>query len=129
MSESRDVPSPAAGRTERKSADELQDDIDQTREELGETIEALAAKTDVKAQAKERIDTAKKELSDKAAHIKQTVGSKTDDLTAKAKDASPESAGAGAQQLRSRVHRRPLPFVAAGAFLLGLAVGVTLRRR
>lgn len=129
MSNDRDPPGSATGEGERKSAEALQAEIEQTREELGETIEALAAKTDVKAQAKARVDTAKKELSDKAAQVKQTVAGKKDDLTEKAKQASPESAGAGAQQLGSEVHKRPLPFVAAGAFFVGVIVGAALRRR
>jgi Protein of unknown function (DUF3618) len=129
MSKSRDLPRPGAGGSDRKSAEELHADIEQTREELGETIEALAAKTDVTARAQRRIDTAKKELSGKAAQVKQTVATKKDDLASKAKEASPASASGGAQQFGSTVHKRPLPFVAAGSFVLGVIAGVTLRRR
>jgi hypothetical protein len=34
------------------TAEELQQEIDQTRQRLGETVDELAAKTDVKARAK-----------------------------------------------------------------------------
>ena len=34
-----------------RSADEIRDDIETTREELGDTVEQLAAKTDVKGRA------------------------------------------------------------------------------
>lgn len=35
--------------------DQLRQDIERTREQLGETVEALVAKADVKAQAKEKV--------------------------------------------------------------------------
>jgi hypothetical protein len=41
------------------SISELQADIEQTRHELGDTVEALAAKLDVKAQVKSSTDQAK----------------------------------------------------------------------
>jgi hypothetical protein len=41
------------------SISELQADIEQTRHDLGDTVEALAAKLDVKAQVKSSTDQAK----------------------------------------------------------------------
>jgi Protein of unknown function (DUF3618) len=38
---------------------ELRSEIEETREALGETVEALAAKTDVKAQLSEKVRVAK----------------------------------------------------------------------
>ena len=38
---------------------EIRQDIEATREELGETVEALAAKTDVGAQARTKLDQAR----------------------------------------------------------------------
>jgi ElaB/YqjD/DUF883 family membrane-anchored ribosome-binding protein len=111
-----------------KSPEEVRSDIEQTREELGDTVEALAAKTDVKAQAQTRLASAKQEIADSVAQVKETVAGKKDDFTEKAKQASPESATAGAQQLGVTVRERPLPFAAAGAFCLGLAIGWLLRR-
>ena len=46
--------------------DELKTDIAQTREELGETVEALTAKMDVKERAKEKAAEAKDRVLDKA---------------------------------------------------------------
>lgn len=46
-------PGPDAG------LDEIQTDIDQTRQQLGETVEALSAKLDVKAQARQKVDDTK----------------------------------------------------------------------
>jgi hypothetical protein len=41
------------------TADELRHDIEQTREELGDTAAALGAKADVKGRAKERVNEIK----------------------------------------------------------------------
>ena len=56
-------------RTEPRSSAE----IEETRAELGDTVEALVAKTDVKAQAKQAVTDAKATVADKAADVKQTV--------------------------------------------------------
>lgn len=101
-----------------KTPQELRQDIEQTREELGDTVEALAEKTDVKAQAKDRI-----------AAVKSTAQQKKDELIAKAKAASPDSASAGAQQVASTVQRKPVPFTAGGAFAAGALVGWLMGRR
>jgi uncharacterized protein DUF3618 len=42
-----------------RTPEQIRADIKQTREELGETVEQLAAKTDVKAHAKAKIDSVK----------------------------------------------------------------------
>jgi ElaB/YqjD/DUF883 family membrane-anchored ribosome-binding protein len=47
---------PAENREEAKTPAEIRAEIDQTREDLGDTVEALAEKTDVKAQAKAKVD-------------------------------------------------------------------------
>jgi hypothetical protein len=110
--------SAAADEGHQKSPEEIRVDIEQTREELGDTVEALAEKTDVKAHAKERI-----------ASLKDTAQTKKDEFASRAKDAAPDSAGAGAQQITSTVRSRPVPFSALGAFACGLLVGWLLGRR
>ena len=49
--------------------DQLREEIAQTREQLGETVEALAAKADVKAQAKERVEEGKEQAKAKVAEV------------------------------------------------------------
>ena len=44
---------------ETRSPEEIRADIEQTRAEVGDTVEALAAKTDVKAQAKAKVEEIK----------------------------------------------------------------------
>ena len=45
--------------TDPKDPDQIREDIEATRRELGDTVEALVAKTDVKAHAPARIERAK----------------------------------------------------------------------
>ncbi len=78
---------------------QIQSDIEHTREELGDTVEALAAKTDVKARAHDRVDEIK------------------EDVKAKVEQATPASAQEGGQQLVAKVRANPIP-IAAGAALL-----------
>ena len=48
-----------------RSPEEIRESIAQTREELGDTVAALAAKTDVKARAKEKAALVKAQGSQK----------------------------------------------------------------
>ena len=101
-----------------KSPEQLRQEIDETREQLGDTVEALAARTDMKAQARERI-----------AAVKEGAQQRKDEFVKKAKGAAPESAGAGAQQVTSTIQHRPVPFATVGAFAAGMLVGWLLARR
>lgn len=53
--------------------DELREQIAQTRAELGDTVEALSEKADVKAQASAKVEEGKQELRDKQAEVKAEV--------------------------------------------------------
>jgi ABC-type transporter Mla subunit MlaD len=76
------------------------DDIARTREQLGETVEALAAKADMKARAQEKVAEVSGRLKDKAQDVRDQVTSHADqarsglaDTTA---DARQKIAGASA---------------------------------
>ena len=103
---------------EQRSPEELREEIAQTRQELGDTVEALAEKSDVKAQAKER-----------AASVKESAMQKKDEFVSRAKDATPDSASAGAQQVVSTIQRDPVPFTGIAVFAAGLLVGWLVGRR
>jgi ElaB/YqjD/DUF883 family membrane-anchored ribosome-binding protein len=105
------------GEPQQRSPEELRQEIEQTRDELGDTVEALAAKTDVKAQTKDRISA-----------FTEAAQQRKEEFFSKAKEATPDSASGGAQQFAATVQRQPLPFTAAGAFALGLLVGLLLGR-
>jgi ElaB/YqjD/DUF883 family membrane-anchored ribosome-binding protein len=100
-----------------KSPEQIRADIEQTRARLGDTVEALAEKTDVKAQAKNRISAAK-----------ETARTARDEYAAKARQAAPASASAGADQLATTIKAKPLPFAVVLAFVLGLVIGRLLAR-
>jgi ABC-type hemin transport system substrate-binding protein len=76
----------------------LAEEIERTREQLGETVEALAAKVDVKARAQEKANQLTERVEAKARRAAKTV-----------------------QQMR----RRPVP-LAVSAGVVGAAVVVTL---
>jgi ElaB/YqjD/DUF883 family membrane-anchored ribosome-binding protein len=117
------------GTGEQRSADEIRAEIEDTREQLGETVEALAEKTDVKAQAHDRIEAAKESLAHNLGTARETVSGKTEEFVSRTREATPDSAGTGMQQVTTTVQRKPLPFAIAGAFIAGMLVGRLLGRR
>lgn len=107
--------SPAA---EQKTPEQLRAEIELTRRQLGDTVEALAARTDVTARAKERF-----------AALRTGATQRKDQLVARAREGTPDSAEAKGQQLTTTVKRNPVPFAAAGALAAGLLIGVLVGRR
>jgi LPXTG-motif cell wall-anchored protein len=99
--------------------EQLRSEIDRTRADLGDTVQALAAKTDVKARAKHAAGTAADEAKQKLTAAKdQTV-----DAAIAVKDQIAQ--GEVPPQLR-----RPMPWAAlAGAAALAGLVVVLIRRR
>jgi ElaB/YqjD/DUF883 family membrane-anchored ribosome-binding protein len=100
-----------------RSPEEIRRDIKETREELGDTAEALAGKADVKGQTKAKIEG-----------VKQTAQEKTQQFASKAKDAAPDSAGAGAQQVSTMAQENPIPIAIGAAFVGGVVIGWLLSR-
>jgi ElaB/YqjD/DUF883 family membrane-anchored ribosome-binding protein len=98
--------------TESQDPEEIKTRIEATREELGDTVEALATKTDVKAQAKRKVE-----------ETKASVASKKEELLGKAKEASPESAVSAASEATKKARENPFPVAVAGAFALGFVAG------
>jgi len=102
---------------EQKSAAELRAEIEEVREDLGDTAAALAAKTDVKARARE-----------KAEQLKQSAAGKKDQLMTKAgRSPSPngpsQSSGPGAlTQARTKARQNPVLVAAACGLIGGFAI-------
>jgi cobalamin biosynthesis Mg chelatase CobN len=111
----------AAGSTGRAVPDdpaELRQEIERTREQLGETVDQLAAKADVKKQAQDRAAELRTRIQARAAGLASRAGQ----LATKAQGV----VGQGA----ARAPRPPLPIVvgvAAGGVLL--AGYLVIRRR
>ena len=103
--------------SQERTPEEIEADIEATREELGDTVEALAAKTDVKARAKAKVE-----------ETKETISEKVSGLGDSAKQATPESASAGAQQAATVVKENPEYAALAGAFVAGLIAGIIISR-
>lgn len=76
----------AAG-TAHADPDALRDEIERTREQLGETVEALVAKTDVKARAQEKAAAVSGRLKDRARDVKGQVAGRADTLASGLSDA------------------------------------------
>jgi len=57
----------STGRTE----GELREDIEQTRQQLGQTAEALAAKADVKARTKQKVSQVKEQAAARATQARE----------------------------------------------------------
>jgi hypothetical protein len=91
---------------------EIRRDIESTRREMGGTVEALAEKTDVKAQAQQKI-----------ADVKQTIEAKRGELMGKARGATPDGANSAAGTLQQKARENPVPVAVAGAFIAGLLLG------
>jgi hypothetical protein len=101
-------PGPDAG------VEDIQADIDATRHELGQTVEALSAKLDVKHQAKQKVDDTKELIAHKA----QDVRSKGSQVGSRLVSAATDDKGS----------IRPAVPVAALA-LVAAVVGVVIWRR
>jgi transketolase len=97
--------------------DAIEQEIAQTREELGDTVDALARKTDVKAQAKQKVE-----------ETKTKVSAKTEPVFEKAKQASPDTASDAAARVSSTARENPAPLAAAALFAVGFLAGRITKR-
>jgi hypothetical protein len=97
---------------------QLRADIERTREDLGDTVAALAEKTDVKTRAR-----------DKVSEVKQNVNDKRTELMSKARESSPDGASSAAVQVRAKAQENPIPTAALAAFVGGFLFGRITQRR
>ena len=86
-------PGPAAG------VDDIQADIERTREQLGETVGALSAKLDVKGRAQQKIADTRERVIDKS------------------------------REVRSQAQAAPVPVAAVAAVAAALLLGIIIWRR
>ena len=82
-----------------ETAPQIQQEIEQTRERLGQTVEALAAKADVKARAQAKAGEMRARAQDKAAELSDRV-----------------------RQSEMVRHRWPLAMTATGLLAIGAAL-------
>jgi len=139
------------GSAPKPTIEELRADIEQTRTDLGETVQALAAKADVKARAKDQVEQTKQKVLAQAVEAGEKVRvatvAATDKVRAAAAQAGDKAAQAGEKvgpkvgvdDPQALVHRAreevraspvPLSLVFAGvAALVGVILIVRGRRR
>jgi Protein of unknown function (DUF3618) len=106
-----------------RTPEQVREDIERTRAEMGDTVARLAARTDIKAQAHRAVDTAKATVASKASDVRDSAGAKKDELAASAREAMPPSADAARRQVVSRAQDHRLALVAVAAFGAGLLIG------
>ena len=138
---------PGAGTPGQDDPAALVEDINRTRAELGDTVEALVAKADVKAQAKQRVAEASTQAKEKLQTMKQGLAGQASQLTGKAEQTRQAAAAngktvlgagaAGGQTVQRGAHRAArtvgqhrVPFAAAAAVGAVVLVGwLAVRRR
>jgi hypothetical protein len=105
------------------SIEELQENIEQTRAELGETVDALSAKLDVKGRTKQRLSHTKDQAGAKVHDTSVQVGAKVHDAQVKASQIA-----AQAKDKATDEQGKPKPAVlgGAGAVAAVLVAGVVL---
>jgi ElaB/YqjD/DUF883 family membrane-anchored ribosome-binding protein len=97
---------------------QLREDIERTRQDLGDTVAALAEKTDVKARAKEKVS-----------EVRHNVTEKKTELVGRARESSPDGANSAAVQVRAKAQENPIPTAALAAFVGGFLFGRITKRR
>jgi ElaB/YqjD/DUF883 family membrane-anchored ribosome-binding protein len=90
---------------EQKSPEQIREEIAETRADLGDTVEALSGKADVKGQAKAKVDEAKLKVDSAKGEAKAKV------------DSAAHS-----------VQENPVPVAVVAAFGAGVIVGWILAR-
>ena len=115
---------------------QLRADIERTRQDLGDTVAALAEKTDVKARAKEKVAEVRRNVSGKRTELRHNVSEKRTELMDRARGTSPDSAGSAAVRVRAQTVRvrakakaNPVPTAALAALAGGFLLGRFTKRR
>jgi hypothetical protein len=107
-------PASRANGSGRVDSDALRAEIRRTRAELGETVQALAARADVKARAKESVSQAKERVRERAAHAVDVVRGQA--------GGPPGPMRSTAYDVGGLVNRNSVPLVA----LLGAAAAIVV---
>ena len=102
----------------------LRNEIEQTRAELGETVEALAHKADLKGRAQDSVEHAKLRVREEVEHAKVNAAQLGRDL----RDDPFGAVRVAAQRLQRSVVDNPRPWAIAAAFVV-LAMLMGARRR
>jgi ElaB/YqjD/DUF883 family membrane-anchored ribosome-binding protein len=113
-----------------KTPERLRAEIEADRAELGDTVEALAAKTDVKTRARDKADELKRTAVDKKDELlSKAKRSNADDGGSTGNAAGSSGVGSALEQLKGTAQQNPVQTAAIGGFVGGLLLGRVLARR
>ncbi|MFF7295517.1 DUF3618 domain-containing protein [Streptomyces sp. NPDC008265] len=104
---------------------ELRDQVERTRDELGKTVEALAAKADIKAQAKEKTAAVRDQAAETAAQVSEQIRERAEHAAQAVKDKTPDPLLQRAAQAATAARANRTPLLVIGT---ALAVVLLLRR-
>jgi hypothetical protein len=121
-SEAKAVDEGSEAQGEPRDPEQIESEIEQTREDLGETVAALADKTDVKKQAKRKVEETKAAAQAKA--------SETADAAKQTLHDAPRSAEQARDRALAAIRENPVHAATAAAIgLVALAVLIRRSRR
>jgi len=101
-----------------RDPEQIREEIEQTRREVGDAAAALAQKAHVKAQAKEKFE-----------EIKVRVEGKREEVLGRVGEATPDSASQAASTVGMKVRESPVELLVAGAAVGGFLLGRFIARR
>ncbi|MDX6673047.1 MAG: hypothetical protein QOH11_465 [Solirubrobacteraceae bacterium] len=100
-----------------RGPEEIREDIEATRRDMGDTVGELAEKTDVKAQAKRKLYD-----------VKQSATGKKDEVLGRTREASPDAAVSAGERVSRAASEHRVPLVVVGALAAGFVTGRLTRR-
>jgi hypothetical protein len=106
-----------------RTPEQLREEIKQTRGELGDTVAALSAKTDVRGQAKHAVNEAKEAVTSQASNIKGTVTGRKQELTSSVEKSTPDSVSDAGRRVTGMVKQNSRVLALLAAFGVGLLIG------
>jgi ElaB/YqjD/DUF883 family membrane-anchored ribosome-binding protein len=106
-----------------KEPDAIREEIEQTRAEMGETVDAIGYKADVPSRAKEKVETMKAKVGDTATRAKEAVTGSASRVS----DATPTGAEVKQSARRAVGLAQENPFgLAIGAAAVGFLAGLAM---
>ncbi len=121
---------PAAQAGPPDDPDQLKTEIEKTRQQLGDTVDQLAAKADVKARSQAKMADVTQRARDKTSQVRQlaaaAAGTGREQLQSRTPDSVRRAVGQGAESARR--YRTQLA-IAAGAAVVGILVLRWWKRR
>jgi ElaB/YqjD/DUF883 family membrane-anchored ribosome-binding protein len=119
-----DATTPANAPTDQRDPEAIREEINRTREDMGETLDALSAKLDVKGQTKAKAEEAKSQAKAKAGQAK----AQAETLVSQAKGQTQTLASQAKDQAQAIYRRQPAAVIAGAGAILAIVAGLLVRR-